>query len=136
MIRLRFATLELTPEGAVTRFPDDSSYGALPHPELPSYHVIAARCGYEDDLLRYAQEHELAHHVISENFGCHSPVLWSLAHEEQPTPMIAAAEEALVLALQRYARANEHPMIDRIDWAGLKQRFLGLLDPRDEGDRP
>jgi hypothetical protein len=38
--------------------------------------------------------------------------------------MIAAAEEALVMTLQRYARANEVPMIENIDWDGLKCRLL------------
>jgi hypothetical protein len=125
-VALRFCELEYTPEGAVTHFPDGASWGALPHPEMPSYHVIAARCGYEDDLVRYAQEHELAHHVLAENFGCHSPVIWALAHDEPPAPMIAAAEEALVLALQRYARTSEHPMIDRVDWRALRASFLDL----------
>jgi hypothetical protein len=126
MIQLRFACLIFTPEGAETRFPDGSRWGALPHPEMPSYHVIADRCGYGDDLLRYTQEHELAHHIVSEAFGSHSPVIWSLAHGEEPPAMIAAAEEALTLALQRYARANERPMVDRVDWPALKSRFLEL----------
>lgn len=127
-MKLRFSSIDFTPDGAVSSFGDGSSYGAHPHPELHSYHVIAARCGYEGDLLRYAQEHELAHAVVAESFGCHSPVLWALAHGEEPSALIAAAEEALVLALQRYARTNEHPMIDRIDWKALKERFLTLAE--------
>lgn len=134
MIELRFATLELTEAGAITRFPDGSQYGALPH-DTADYHVIADRCGYEDDILRYAQEHELAHHCLAEAFGCHSPVLWALAHDEKPTPMIAAAEEALVLDLQAYVRANLRPFVAGVDWPALKRRFIGLLEPQDEGDR-
>jgi hypothetical protein len=126
MIRLDHASIEFTPEGAVSHFPDGAKWGAHPHPEMPSYHVVAARCGYEEDLLRYAQEHELAHHVLAEGFGCHSPVLWALAHGEELSPLIAAAEEALVLALQRYARTAEHPMVDKVDWKALRQRFLTL----------
>jgi hypothetical protein len=125
VIELRFATLDFTPQGAVTAFADGSSYGAIPHDE-PHYHAIAHRLGYEGDILKYAQEHELAHHLIAESFGSHSPVLWALAHGEEPPAMLAAAEEALALALQRYARTNEHPMIDRMDWAGLRRRFLEL----------
>jgi hypothetical protein len=103
MIRLRFCTLEYTPEGAMTKFPDGSSYGALPHPEMPSYYVVANRLGYGDDLLTYCRHHELAHHLIAEEFGSHSPVIWSLAHGEEPPRMVAAAEEALAMVLQRYA---------------------------------
>jgi hypothetical protein len=125
MIQLRFASLEYTPEGAVTHFPDGSSWGALPH-DTPAYHAIAHRLGYEGDTLRYCQEHELAHALIGEHFCSHSPVIWALAHGEEPPAMIAAAEEALVLTLQRYARANEVPMVDRVDWPALKSRFLEL----------
>lgn len=133
MIRLRFCRLEFMPEGAVTTFGDGSSYGALPH-DAPHYHAIAHRLGYEGDTLAYCQEHELAHHVIAEAFCSHSPVIWALAHGEKPPAMIAAAEEALAMTLQRYVRTNEVPMIEGVDWHVLRARFLGLLDPRDEGD--
>jgi hypothetical protein len=133
MIALRYASLEYTSTGAVTRFADGSSYGALPHDE-PHYHAVAHRLGYCGDIMLYCREHELAHHLIAEEFGSHSPVIWALAHGEVPPRMIAAAEEALVMALQRYARANEVPLIEGIDWDALKRRFLGLLDPHDEGD--
>jgi hypothetical protein len=125
MIRLRYSDLEWTSGGAVSHFRDGSRWGALPHDE-PHYHALAHRLGYEGDTLRYCQEHELAHHCIAEHFYSHSPVLWALAHDEQPCAMIAAAEEALALALQRYARANEHPLVDRIDWLPLRARFLAL----------
>jgi hypothetical protein len=124
MIRLRFCTLEYTPEGAVTKFPDGSSYGALPHPEMPSYYVVANRLGYGDDLTTYCRHHELAHHLIAEEFGSHSPVIWSLAHGEEPPRMVAAAEEALAMVLQRYAMTNEQPMIESVDWDALKCRLL------------
>jgi hypothetical protein len=122
MIHLRFADLEYTPEGAVTYFPDGSRWGALPHDE-PHYHALAHRLGYEGDTLLYCQEHELAHHLIAEAFGCHSPVLWALAHDEQPAPMFVASEEALAMTLQRYARANEVPLIEGVDWSALKKRM-------------
>lgn len=123
MISLRFCEVEYTPQGAVTRFRDGATYGALPNDE-PHYHAIAHRLGYAGDILKYAQEHELAHHLIAEEFGSHSPVIWALAHGEQPPRMIAAAEEALAMALQRYARANEVPLIVGVDWDGLKCRLL------------
>jgi hypothetical protein len=125
VIQLRFAALECTPDGAVTHFADGASWGALAHDE-PHYHAIAHRLGYDGDILRYCREHELAHHVIAEGFGSHSLVLWALAHGEQPTSMIAAAEESLALNLQRYARTNENPFVDGADWCALRRRFLDL----------
>lgn len=124
MIKLRFVDVEYTAAGAVSYFHDETRYGALPHPELPSYYVVAHRLGYGDDLLKYCRHHELAHHIISEEFGSHSPVIWALAHGEAPPRMIAAAEEALAMTLQRYAMTNEHPMIEGIDWDALKCRLL------------
>ena len=133
ILTLRFATLETTDTGAVTYFPDESSYGALPHDE-PHYHYLAYRYGHEGDTLAYCQAHELCHHLIAEAFNCHSPVLWALAHGEKTAPMIAAAEEALAMALHRYVMTAEVPLIEGVDWQGLKARFLGLLEPKDEGD--
>lgn len=127
MISLRFCTLEFTPEGAVTHFADGSRWGALPHDE-PHYHALAHRLGYEGDILRYCQEHELAHHLIAEAFGCHSPVLWALAHDETPATMFVAAEEALAMTLQRYARANEVPLIEGVDWDALRNRIMEECD--------
>lgn len=128
MIETRFAKLEITPEGAVSHFDDGTSYGALPHDE-PHYHAIAHRLGYAGDILAYCREHELAHHLIAEAFGSHSPVIWALAHGEQPCRMIAAAEEALAMTLQRYARTNEVPLIEGIDWDVLKCRLLLATTP-------
>lgn len=129
MIRLRFASIECTPDGAVSSFGDGSSYGAHPHDE-PHYHYLAYRYGHGGDTLAFCQAHELCHHLIAEAFGCHSAVLWALAHDEKPTPMIAAAEEALVGVLHRYIMAAEPPLIEGVDWLGLKARFLELTgDP-------
>jgi hypothetical protein len=125
MIQTLFARLEYTADGAVTHWPDGASWGAQPH-DAPHYHALAYRLGYEGDTLRYCREHELAHHVIAEYFHSHSLVLFALAHGEKPPQTIAAAEEALALALQRYVRANEPPFIDCVDWPGLKARFLEL----------
>lgn len=127
-------SLEFTDEGAVTHYDDGASWGAYPHPEQLHYHVIAHRCGYGDDLLAYCQEHELAHHVVAEAFGSPSLVLFALAHGDEPGPAIAAAEESLAINLQRYVRTNEHPMVDGFPWEQARDRFLALLNPRDEGD--
>jgi hypothetical protein len=89
MIKLRFCTIEFTATGAITRFEDGTSYGALPHDE-PHYHAVAHRLGYQGDILLYCQEHEHAHALIAEEFGSHSPVIWALAHGENPPRMILA----------------------------------------------
>jgi hypothetical protein len=125
VIQLRFASVEYTPTGAISSFEDGSSYGALPHDE-PHYHAIAHRLGYQGDTLAYCREHELAHHLIAEAFGSHSPVIWALAHGEKPPVMIAAAEEALAMTLQRFARTNEVPMIEGVNWLLLRCRLLEL----------
>lgn len=126
-IALKFAALELTPEGACTEFPDGARWGAFPH-DKPHYHSLAHRLGYDGDIMAFCQEHELAHHVVAEGFGSHSWVLFALAHGEQPTPAIAAAEEALALALQRFVRARERPFIDGADWDKLRARFCSLME--------
>jgi hypothetical protein len=127
-IKLKFCELDwIEGFGAKTRFPDGTQYGAHPH-DSPHYWNVAYRCGYEGDVFAYCREHELAHHLIAENFNSHSPIIWALAHGDKPPPMIVPAEEALALALQRYARSNEPPFIDGIDWRPLKARFLELAE--------
>lgn len=125
MIALTTCTLEFTELGAVTRWRDGSMWGATPHDE-PHYHHLAFAYGHEGDVMAYCRAHELAHHLIAEHFGHHSPTLWALAHGEQPTPMIAAAEEALAMALHRYALTGQHPFVDCIPWERLRDRFLNL----------
>jgi hypothetical protein len=126
MIELRFCSLEITPEGAVTHFPDGASWRALPHDE-PHYHYLAYRYGHRGDTLAYCRAHEICHHLVSEAFGMHSLTIFALAHGEQPTPMVSAAEEALTHTLHRFAMIGEPPLIEGVDWNGLKQRFLELM---------
>lgn len=127
MIELRFASIQFTPEGATSYFGDGSEWTALPHPDAPHYQYLAFRYGHEGDTLAYCRAHELAHHLVAESFGCHSPVLWALAHGETPTPMIAAAEEALVHVLHRYAMTGEPPLIEGVPWSDLKARFKEMV---------
>lgn len=127
MIQFRFASLEYTPQGAVTHFPDGSSWGALPH-DTPEYHYVAYRYGHNGDTLAYCRVHELAHHLVCESFGSHSLTLFALAHGEKPTPMIAAAEEALAMTLHRYAMTSEPPMIEGVPWYSLRERLLTMLE--------
>jgi hypothetical protein len=127
-IGLKFAELVwIDGIGALTRFPDGTQWGAHPHDE-PHYWHLAYRFGHEGDVFAYCQYHELAHHIVAEAFGSHSVVLFALAHGEKPTPMVAAAEEALAMALHRYAMTNEPPFVDCVDWRALKSRFLELAE--------
>lgn len=125
-IRLKHCDLQWIPGvGALTQFHDGTQWGAHPH-DQPHYWHLAFAYGHEGDVFAYCQHHELAHHVVAEGFGSHSLVLWALAHGEEPTPMIAAAEEALAMNLHRYSLTGQPPFVAGADWPALKQRFLEL----------
>lgn len=128
-IHLDHCEIEYTPEGCTTRFHDGTTIDACPHPEMPHYHVIAHRCGYQDDILAYCREHEVAHEIVAEYLtGTPSDVLWQLAHGKTAARWNMVAEEALAQMLQRFVRANERPIISGVDWDGLKARALAALD--------
>lgn len=128
LIRLRFATIERTDFGCVTRFDDGSFVNSIPHPQDPHYHVVAHRCGYEDDLHAYTLEHEFAHCLLAERLQQRaSPVLWALAHGTEASAGDAALEELAVQSFQRYLRANEQPIVGGIDWGLMKREALALL---------
>lgn len=119
--RVRFT---LTGAGGYSTFDDGASYATHPH-DTPDYRAVTARLGYGPNRMRFAREHAIAHHVIGHRlFGDVSPVLWALAHRQQPDPGEAALEEMAVAALQRYARAGERPLNDSVDWTALRDEFL------------
>ena len=122
-------SITLYEHGAYSTFDTGASYAAQPHFDDPHYSVIAHRCGYGDDLLRYCREHEFFHHIAGEEFyGGVSPVVWTLAHGGTIDPRKAATEELVVMALQRWVRAAEEPIVGGFDWHGLRDRCLRLLD--------
>lgn len=126
-IRIGPATVTYTQEGCFTSYDDGTSYGAHPH-DTHHYYVIAHRCGYGDDVLAYAREHEACHHIVGhwiKQGG--SDVIGPLAHGVQPDPVKAVMEEAMTMIFQRWLRANERPIIGGVDWDGLKVRALTLL---------
>lgn len=130
MIQLRYATLEYTSWGCWTKFADGTGFGAQPNSEQPHYHVIAHRCGYGDDLMRYTREHELCHLLVEEWLHDRpSRILWGLAHDAPLPAHEAVYEEFAAQALQRFVRAAERPIIGGVDWDGLRRR------PRRTGDR-
>ncbi len=128
IIRTPTATVAYSPDGAISTYADGASYGAQPH-DTHHYHLVAHRCGYGDDVMAYAREHEVFHHLVGARFyGGPSPVLWALAHGQDVTPEAAAVEEAMVMTCQRWVRANERPIIGGVDWDGFRGQALGLLD--------
>lgn len=128
-------TVRFTDWGAITSFPDGTSCPSTPH-DTHHYHVIAHRCGYGDDILRYCQEHDFAHMLI-EAFVHERPsrVLWGLAHGEEISAKDALYEELAAQTLQRFVRAGERPIIGGIDWEQLRIAFLNSLGQR-AGDGP
>lgn len=132
MIALKWGTVEYVSDGAVTSFEDGTQFGALPHPDLPHYHVIAHRCGYSDDLLAYCREHEVCHMLVEEALHDRSSrILWGLAHDAPLPPHEAAYEEMMAQALQRFVRAAERPIIGGIYWDAIRALTLSKL-----GERP
>jgi len=130
MIMLHHASVRYTEDGCVSHFRDGTFWGAQPHPENPHYHVISHRLGYGDDLLTYAREHEVCHHLVEEFlYDRPSRVIWSLAHGDELSPSGAAYEEMAAMALQRFLRAGERPIVAGVDWdelLALAQHKLGM----------
>lgn len=125
-VTLKYCTIDFTDWGAVTRFPDGSECPSAPH-DTHHYHVIAHRCGYGDDILRYCQEHDLAHALIEQEVHNRpSFVLQSLAHGHTPAAELCLYEELAAQTLQRWARTNERPIIGGIDWDALSRQFVAL----------
>jgi hypothetical protein len=135
IVALRYCEVGWTREGAVTVFHDGSEAETYPH-QVPHYSVIAHRLGYGDELLRYCQEHDFFHSFCEEYFRDRpSPVLWGIAHGSSIAISVAAYEELVVQACQRWVRANERPIVGGVDWGGFKSHALALLD-RLNGGQP
>lgn len=139
VIHLKHATVHFFDDGTANSiFPDGTTYGAHPH-DTPHYREIAWRCGYEvrfnggplsssADIGKYCQEHEFFHHYIVERLNnSPSQVLWPLAHGAPVDKFIGLGEEALVQMMQRWVRANERPILSRVNWDDLKRDALELL---------
>lgn len=124
MIGFATCLMEFTEWGCVTKFRDGAILNSIPH-DTPHYYVIAHRCGYGDDILRYCQEHDLAHLVFTEHFN-HRTVLWDVAKGNKPDRIMAIFEELSAQSLQRYARCNEEPIVSDVDWSIVRDRFLFL----------
>jgi hypothetical protein len=143
-MKLRYCNIEWTDKGARVTFgpvfresrmvrSGGVSTEAWPHPEDPHYYIIAERCGYGRDIMRYCREHELAHAIVAEAFQhAASYVLHSLAYEFDVDQGVAIYEECTAQTLQRWARAGEEPIIGGCDWRALKAHFLACADQLDK----
>lgn len=112
--------------GITTHFPDNTYLNATPH-DTHHYHVIAHRCGYTDDIVRYCQEHEFFHIFVSTYVLYRDSILHTLALGFIPARSQAVGEELLTQTMQRWVRANEEPIISDVDWYSLRTRALELL---------
>lgn len=135
-IKTKYHEVQFTEWGCQTYLLHGSTAcDAIPHPNDPHYAVIAARCGYLDNIMAYCQEHELAHVVVAEFFEDRpSYVISKLIHQENPDKpdkpdnmYLIVCEELMAQTLQRYVRANEEPIIGGVAWDELKALFLHYL---------
>lgn len=128
MIRLRFCTIEYTPEGCTTTFDDGASVDATPHPQDYHYRALCHRLGYQDDALAYCREHDVAHSLVAQWLsGKPSAVLWAKAHGTEPSYAETIMEEIAAQVHQRWWRANERPIIGDCPWDFWKAEALSLL---------
>jgi hypothetical protein len=129
-IQLKYCTVEANLVHACVRFPDGSYVNAVPH-DSHQYHVIAHRCGYEDDILAYCREHEFSHAFIEQELHNRpSRVLYALAHKRPVNDAEHAYEEIAAQTFQRWLRAGERPITSGVDWISLKKKALELLDTK------
>jgi hypothetical protein len=127
VILMQHAGIRWTDDGAESVFAGGRSWATQPH-ETHHYFVIAHRCGYGDDVLAYAREHDFCHHFVAERLrGQVSQVLAPLAFGREPDPGAALFEEMGVQLFQRWLRANERPILGGVDWDGLKREALALI---------
>lgn len=126
-IKLKYAEIIRTSAGCRTVFHDGASCDAAPH-TTHHYHVIAHRCGYSDDVMRYCIEHEFFHEFACEKLcGRTSDVLWSLAHGRLALRDVVIMEELTAQAFQRWVRANERPIVSGGRWDAWKDEAIELL---------
>lgn len=128
IIPLQFCTVEFTDWGCITRFQDGAEAPSVPHPDDPHYREITRRCGYGDDVMAYAREHDAIHSFLIERVkGKPSPVIWAAAHPPVLSGADSFEEEMAVQGFQAWLRADVEPIIAGVNWHGLKREALELL---------
>ena len=94
----------------VTRYPDGTEVHAHPN-HRPDDEARAEALGYAD-VEEMTLDHDPLHTRLAVALGLpHSPTLWGLAHGEPADPIVAGAEEEMVLAAQRFLRLTAHKKI-------------------------
>lgn len=128
VVTLKFCVIEPTEPGCRVFFEDGTFCDAHAH-YTPHYHVISHRCGYGDDVVAYAREHEFAHCFMEERLHDRASLaLWAVAHGKMLSGHRSAYEEIAAQTFQRWLRANERPILSGVDWDGLKRDALALLE--------
>ncbi len=128
-LTLKFCTIERLPDEVLVTFSDGTSCPACPHPDMPHYREITARCGYGDDVWAYCLFHEFAHAWIEEHLHDRpSRVLWALAHGAMLSGKEAAYEEITAQVFQRWLHADERPIIGGVPWDRWKAEALAMID--------
>lgn len=93
-----------------TRWSDGTTVPASPKGDIEQA-FTAVDLGYGPDVWRMCREHEFCHHILAEAIGLpRSATLWAVAHPNDPDNISLAeqhAEEAMILAFQRYTRTKE-----------------------------
>lgn len=86
----------------VTRYPDGTEVHA--HPNHGPEDVVRAHVlGYRGNVSAMTLEHDPLHTRLAMALGLpHSPTLWGLAHGTPVDAVLVDAEEAMVLAAQRF----------------------------------
>lgn len=93
----------------VTRYPDGTEVHAHPN-HRPEDVALAAELGYGGNVDEMTLWHDPIHTRLCWALGIgHSPTLFGLAHGEPADPVVAAAEEAMVLAAQRFLNLARIP---------------------------
>ncbi len=127
-ITLKHCVIEPTERGCRVYFADGAFCDAHYH-DTPHYRVITSRCGYDDDTLAYAREHEFALCFLEEKFfNRPSKALWAVAHGPMLSGPHSAYEEIAAQAFQQWLRAGVRPIVGGVRWDGLKAEALEMLD--------
>lgn len=133
-IQFKNCCLEIEPGFCRTVFFNGKSVDACPQ-DNDEYRQRALELGYGDDTAAMSLQHEAAHTFLSEKMRLEfSPTLWIVAHSRTDYDRKqVGAEEAMVLAFQRYCRTGKrcsalNALTDRdYDLGQLKEEFLELL---------
>ncbi len=87
----------------VTTYPDGTTVEA--HPQHSSEDVARALALGYANVGELTLAHDPTHEHLARCLGLpHSPTLWAVAHGTEVDPDLAQAEEAAVLAVQRFAQ--------------------------------